>query len=234
MILNKDYLFVHVPKTGGTSISFMLNEYSRGRCEDFGGQHDIVFMAYKQMADMDFTKRFKFGFVRNPFDREVSNYFFHAVANNQLSISFEDWVKWRYDEMYDSVSIIQFPDRDTYYYNKGFAKTPQIGFFVDNKGNNLMDFIGRFETIEQDWATVAEKLGMPTVVLPRDNVSHDRDSVDYRKYYTPEVVDIITKAHALDLQIFNYDFEHGMTSRDINKDVEIKIHLSGAYNYYYG
>lgn len=231
MILNKKYLFVHVPKTGGTSIRNILEEHSVGKTEEFGEEHDIVFSAYREMSDEEFNFRFKFAFVRNPFDRELSNYFWHTKTNGHVDISFPDWVKWRYDEMSDFLSIIQFGGKSDYYYQKGFGKTPQIGFLINEKGKICVDFVGRFETLQEDWEVVADKLNLPK---PLPHHYKTERNQDYRQYYTDECREIIENAHSIDLQVFNYDFDKGMVSKKINDNIEVKVHLFNGYNYYYG
>ena len=231
MVVNKNFIFVHVPKTGGTSIRSLIEDYAMGRTEEFSEEHDVIFSAYQQMPDENFNSKFKFAFVRNPFDRELSNYFWHTKMNGHIDISFPDWVKWRYDEMSDFLSVIQFSEKSDYYYQKGFAKTPQIGFLINEKGKIIVDFVGRFETLQEDWDIVADRLGLPKS-LPHEFKTY-RDQ-DYRKYYTEETRSIIENAHSIDLEIFNYDFDKGLVDKKINGNIDVKVHLFKGYNYYYG
>ena len=228
MQVNGELMFVHVPKTGGQSITEILHPHTNYMFD----QHDTLFRAMIAQPE-DFVTRYRFGFVRNPFDREVSNYFWHTKQNDKYGASFEDWVKWRYSENYkpESLRLNQFRDMSTYWYQKGFGKNPQVGFFVDPAGKWLHNFIGRYETLQEDWEVVAKKFNFETKLPHEGNSPHDGD---YRKHYTDELVDIVTKAHEIDLKVFNYDFEKGMISKEINKDVPIDIHIHSQYNYYYG
>lgn len=238
MLVAKDFIFVHVPKTAGTSITSVLSKYETPitGCENFD-QHDVLLTAWKFLKDDEFNDRFKFGFVRNPFDREVSNYFWHTKVNVQSvrDISFQDWVEWRYN-VYDRVPLSWFPNKDDFYYNKGFAKNPQVGHFVNSYGDIISNFIGRYETLEDDWLTICKSIG---IVPPRlSNYMPSVREKDYRVYYTDRLVDIVGNAHQLDLIAFNYDFEHGMLSDKISSSWRLNgkydIALTSRYNYYYG
>jgi len=226
MQVNGDLMFVHVPKTGGQSITDVLNPITTYMFD----MHDTLFRAMKA-EPQDFLSRWRFGFVRNPFDREVSNYFWHCKQNDKFDVTFEDFVKWRYDESYNPFRVSDFRDIDTFWYQRGFGKNPQVGFFVTPDGKWLHNFIGRYETLQEDWAVVAKKFKL-TEELPHSQKTQREE--DYRTYYTDELVDIVTKAHKIDLDVFNYDFEKGMISKEINKEVPINLHIHYMYNYYYG
>jgi hypothetical protein len=239
MLIGKDFMFVHVPKTGGTSIEDRLGAGKNGfelGCQIDFDIHDILLTVWRYMPDKDFKRRFKFGFVRNPFDREVSNYFWHTQVNVTIKkeISFSDWVEWRYNEA-DNVPLRWFDTKADFYYNKGFAKSPQIGYFVNSYGDIMADFIGRYETLAEDWSKVASRIGR-NPNLPHHYKS-TRDS-DYRRYYTDKLVDIVGKAHQLDLIAFNYDFEHGMVSDKICSSWRLNgrydLTLTPHYTYFYG
>jgi len=228
MLYNDDAVFVHVPKTGGQSIEELIGQIWNG----YGDQHEPLFTLEKNNPEIKRNK-FCFGFVRNPFDLEVSNYIWHTRTNSQVAVdSFDDWIKWRYYEQTGILTYDDFRDKDEYWYLKGFAKNPQVGFFVNPAGDWLVDFVGRFETLKEDWEFISNKLNLPKE-LP--HVGKTFKKKDYRLYYkNAETVDIITEAHKIDLDVFNYDFEKGMTSKEINKDIPIHIHIHHNYNYYYG
>ena len=238
MIVGKDFIFCHVAKTGGTSIRSILENMPLEKLDEHSwfDEHDILLSALKLLPDEIFKPRFKFGFVRNPFDRELSNYFWHTRVNvNSIKdISFKDWVEWRYNYS-DKVSFSWWPTKDDFYYNKGFAKRPQIGHFVNSYGDILADYIGRFETINEDWAHICSVIGVKHTLPHHHKTEHD---VDYRKYYTSNLVDIVGNAHQLDLMAFNYDFEHGLVSKKICSSWRLNgrydLALASTYNYAYG
>ncbi len=79
----------------------------------------------------------------------------------------------------------------------------QLDWFVDPNGNLLADFIGKFERLDEDWAFVAQKLGIT------ENLPHRRANPrarHYTEYYTPRTRDIIATRFKVDIDRFGYDF----------------------------
>jgi hypothetical protein len=69
----------------------------------------------------------------------------------------------------------------------------------------LLDFIGRYERLDADWAMVAARLGIGNTPLPRLNVNAER-ARDYTAYYTPRTRQIIAERFAIDVEYFGYKF----------------------------
>jgi len=242
MLIGDNFIFCHVPKTGGSSINEIL--LNTPNVKDHKDIHEAIFFGWKEKTQ-EYETKFKFAFVRNPFDWEVSNYFWHTKLNvdenSAFDITFENWVKWRYlehfnDEIFDpylgkKINSKEHILTETEWYLKGFGKNPQVGMLVYPDGRFLVDFIGRYETLQEDWNYIANRLNLQKE-LP--HIEKTTRNSDYRTYYTDELVDIVTDAHKIDLDVFNYSFEDGMISKEINKDVPIEIHIHSQYNYYYG
>jgi hypothetical protein len=227
VLVGKDFIYVHVPKTGGQSIEMVLEPIS----ESLFDQHSILFDAVKQ-DNINFDDKFKFGFVRNPYDLEVSNYFWHTRTNDRVNIdNFNTWIKWKYEEDSTLLTPDDFANEETYWYLKGFCRNPQVGFFVDNNAKFLSDFIGRYETINDDWNYICDKMDW------NYKLGHHYPSVgrqkDYRQYYNEESYDIVTNNYKTDLEVFGYDFD-GNFNKEIKLDYPIDIKLNPHYNYYYG
>ena len=65
-----------------------------------------------------------------------------------------------------------------------------------------MDFVGRFETLEQDYAAVAARLGVQPDLPHANRTVHE----DYRTYYTPETAEIVRQRFSRDVETFGYEF----------------------------
>ena len=88
-----NFVFIHINKTGGTSIAKNLGFFSK--------RHYSV-REVQKIIGFDWHDAFTFTVVRNPYDRIVSQ-FEHARMNNHSNIrtnniSFNNWVKFTYDE----------------------------------------------------------------------------------------------------------------------------------------
>ena len=69
----------------------------------------------------------------------------------------------------------------------------------------MVDFIGRFESLDQDWLQIQQKLKID-VSLPKLNFNGNRLR-DYREYYNKQLVSTVRERFAVDVEYFNYQFE---------------------------
>ena len=149
----------------------------------------------KELPPDVFNEFFKFAFVRNPWDLQVSMYHFmlrdpdiprHAEV--KACGNFDAFVEW----------VVKTPDP----YPKGITKR-QSEMLADSHGKLLVDFIGRYETISADYARVCEKVGIDAP-LPHLNKS---DHKDYRSYYTDHTRDLVAEHFKSDIELFGYSFD---------------------------
>lgn len=201
MILSNKHRFIYAAfyKTGSSSIEEALDKY-RGRIT-----HYILERKYRKrfpeevevfkhvspliirglVGHKKWSSYITFAFVRNPWDRTVSLYHYHnqripgvfPLAQN----SFEEWVKLG---------------------GTGTAQRLMSEFLSDEHGNIMVDCIGRFENLEQDFRKICENRGI-TCNLPHYNKS-DRKS--YREYYTDETREIVRSWAQRDIEMFDYEF----------------------------
>jgi hypothetical protein len=142
-----------------------------------------------------FDSYFKFAFVRNPWDLQVSMYHFilrepgatnHDVVKGLGSFeAFLDWV---------AATPNPFP--------KGITKL-QKDMLVDEDGSLMMDFIGYYERLSNDFAEVGRRMGFDGT-LPHLNKSKHSD---YRNYYDERTRTLVAETFAADIALFGYDFD---------------------------
>jgi hypothetical protein len=200
----KKFIFIHVYKIAGTSIRAALKPYNHRRTmvnriksrlnlaprifsNDFHPHVRMESLMERLPANI-FQTYFKFGFVRNPWDWHVSLY--HYMQQTPHHYWHDEVKKWTFDE----------------YLNQRWEKPGylQHEFLTDKDGNVKVDFIGRYENLETDFRKICSLLDLPDINLPVKRKSVHRD---YRTYYTPETVDIISKHHRKDIELFDYSFE---------------------------
>jgi chondroitin 4-sulfotransferase 11 len=175
-------IFVEVPKTGSSSIRAIIGEPHR--------PHLNISQLASLVDPLKFKAYFKFGFVRNPWDRAVSLYERREGMQLRNQMSFEGFIDWM--KFASSTCIHPVPHRY------------QLDWFVDGSGNVLVDFIGRFERLNSDWRLVRTRLGI-NADLPEINVNPDRPR-DYTKYYTDSTKKIVRDRFAVDIEYFGYEF----------------------------
>lgn len=123
-------------------------------------------------------------FVRNPFDRLVSCYeFFRSTkvrGPETRALSFAEW----------AARVCEAPDADIHH-------RPIATDFL------APAFVGRVETMEDDWRRFAGWLGSEPPPIGRLNTSVRRP---YRDYYDAETRRLVARAYAADLDLFGYRF----------------------------
>ena len=208
------YIFVWLPKTGGTSVSHALAvadgmriaRHPRRPWRPGNDGNGVTFLHKGLPALVDHglldagacKAAFKFAFVRNPWDRFVSL-----------------WSYWhRLRRCVDSVKGRSLAEACRFIAERG-VPPPGIGnisgfnlaapqtewLFPD--GRLAVDFVGRFEDLDEDFGRVCRVLGV-RAVLPRLNTS--RRKADYRRYYDDEAAELVGRLYAGDVRSFGYEF----------------------------
>jgi len=151
--------------------------------------HDDISAAQRRMPAELFDRYFKFTFVRNPWDRLVSEYEFllrkteHGRHERVKKLGgFGEFIR------------MQIPRRDAY----------QINMMCDRHGKVLMDFIGKLENLQEDWKTVCERTGIPYQELQRKNAS---ERSHYQDYYDSESRQLVARHWAREIELFGYTFD---------------------------
>lgn len=209
-------IFVHIPKTAGTSIEAVLGMHRDkhdiglrpyyNQVLDYehlyGGplQH-LTAAAIRQIMNDDarFNSYFKFTVVRNPWDRLVS----------ALAWTDQKWVRR------EELDAAQF-DAQVRQVHAAFVAAqaggdwsvlpqylhPQCAFVWNAQRRSMVDFVARYEDLQAGWNVIRRRLGVEAE-LPVRMKSHHRD---FRHYYTPETRRLVAEMYALDVRTFQYEF----------------------------
>ncbi len=204
------FIFVHIYKTGGESVMaalrkycpvYLRNRYVRKSVQVLPGvaqpvmdwrealvnrQHMTAEQIREVMPGDLFDAAVKFAFVRNPWDWQVSEYSYACQSTAHP-----------YHEQ-----VTGFGDFDTYIRHKCENDTRlQCSFVYDRTGTRLVQHIGRFETLSDDFARICAALGLDET-LPHVNASKRKR--DWRSYYNDTTFDLVREAYKLDIQTFGY------------------------------
>jgi len=177
----KKFLFIHIPKTAGTSME--SRDYFKPVITSHWGIADYMEQGYKLS---DFDGYFKFAFVRNPYDRLAS-----VMLNHTLK-------KEKHPEVSFNSGIIKYKDMLT----KWIATKPQHTYiYLD--GKLVVDFVGRYENLEEDWKKVCKKLGQDfDLPITRKGLF---DSSKYKSLYSLQTKKIVQELYKEDFKLFGYE-----------------------------
>lgn len=178
---NGAVVFVHPPRCSGTSIEQSLV----GIVAD-SNKHFTASMIRQELSKNIFSDRwgsaFKFGIVRNPFDRMASLYVTKEPPFSGYNLN-------------AGYSMIDFLDR--------FRVMPwEYGLTCDDYMNEQLDYIIKFEDRENGIAVVnkeLERFGLK--IDPKVKTrSHYYKNKNFMSYYDPESIRIIELAFAADFE----------------------------------
>lgn len=191
-------IFIHIPKTGGTAIS-------RSLFHGPSGGHDTI-MYYKRIfSKKEFNSYLKFTFVRNPWGRLLSA--FNFLKNGGANTRDKQWAKnniARYDTFEEFVEIGLIKDEVI----RWIHFIPQYKFICWPKSNVLLtDFIGRYETLEEDYRRLLSMLKLRDRPLKKLNIGSLGINHDYRQFYTKSMELKISEIYKRDIELFGYTFD---------------------------
>jgi len=204
------FAFIHIQKTGGSSIKQLLRERvpdARGML----GTHDPAQRGLDHYGER-WGDYFRFAFVRNPWDRLVSWYVMLTRWNPERTRRNRKngfWVFMHREAGSFENFLVHctqvFDDHDG---RKSIA-FDQLDYLVDESGAPIVDFVGRFEQLEHDVQVVLTRIGISGTPLghvlksPRGH---------YSEYYTPALRDLVGERHRRDIEAFGYAFETSSSS----------------------
>lgn len=188
-------IFVHIPKTAGTSVTHALFE-ARPRHLPLSR-----FLA----ADPDrFARYFKFAFVRNPWDRMHSAYVFLADGSRRGAGEHTQWARRHLSGCTDFAQFITSLDdpRKRRAVLSWVHFRPQSDWLRVNGSTHACDFLGRFESLDEDLAVVWNRLGV------HRSIPHKRfrGRGDYREAYSRRMSDMVGEWYSEDVKAFGYRF----------------------------
>ena len=195
-------LFIHIPKTGGTS----LENYLKTICKqtlyltkqeienkniipnnNISYQHQTyrTLLKYKKILNIDFTNVKIITIVRNPYNRAVSDLFYFKLINVKSSpqdvfIKLKEFINSNYDK-YDNHNL------------------PQYEYIIDTDGKINNDIkIFRCENLKNEII----KYGLHR--FNNNENTNKAGKIDYNKYLNKNSISLINNYYKKDFELFNY------------------------------
>lgn len=206
------FIFIHLNRTGGTSIEKLFNSEADKEVDGFNIIEDPnKHLSAKQTMEIypeEFKTYFKFSFVRNPWDLVVSRYHWsrYQKINGQPLIPSDTFNKFmqrmailhddlrNYDEKLDGPAWIYLQS----------LRNQISRISIDSR--IVMDFVGKFENLENDWKLICQNsLNLPEKFHTLPHVFKSRRQ-DYRAYYDENSKKTVSDWFARDIEKFKYTF----------------------------
>ena len=218
--------FVHIPKTGGSSVVQALasagirwefsgnglwstladlpqpGELTRDLRRSFGitelgtfpQQHLPAAALRTLLGGRTWNDSFTFAFVRNPWDLMVSSYFFFKQHAGQAAVAGQDA---------DRVAMAQRCDTfERFVHLYPVMRSDSTHMLSGDDGESLVEFVGRYERLEQDFHYVCERLGVDAQLPHLRATEH----APYRDYYTSATREAVARHFERDIERFEYTF----------------------------
>jgi chondroitin 4-sulfotransferase 11 len=188
-------IFVHIQKTGGASIEELLRSNDPGiEANSLQGRRHMAAGELRAFVPPDvWSAYFKFAFVRNPWDRLVSWYY--MCVQTPTANPFARYIKD------NAPTFDDFLKKTT----TGIAERTtrnQLDYVTNDAGDIIVDFVGRYEDLQLDFSRVRKRLDLAAELPHVNRSAHEH----YRKYYTDETRDIVSRRFEKDIQHFGYLF----------------------------
>jgi len=211
-----NFLYVHIAKTGGTSIRKSLSrlrwrdplyipQFICARLDHLTGhrigakfpRHAKAIAAQEMLPRELYSRLFKFAFVRNPWDLQVSS--FHHIRRERPDAlggitDFKEFMRFKLD-----------PQRP-YQYHIDTSIELQSDYVKDLHGQVILDYIGRYERLQDDFNHIYARLKLRPEVLPHKRKATDRS--DYRRYYDDATAELVATRFKADIDTFGYHFDN--------------------------
>ena len=224
MILSHEHKFIFISngKTGTSSIETALRSYQEGAAFKIGVEglytpkHVPPVVLRSQLGPKIWDEYFIFTFVRNPWDWFVSQYFWNHkpgpiskkklirepvttiqeyYQKNEERARLEDLDRFSSKDIRETYNLLR-RYRGIYQADSLF----QYHYAHSTEGDQLVDFVGRFEQIQKDFERITDRIGVEASLPHRNATSHR----SYESYYSEETVNLVRDLYAVDIRAFDY------------------------------
>lgn len=187
-------VFVHIPKTAGTSIEKCIRDIN-DKTQVIGG-HSTADSLLKYKRD-DFCNYFTFTIVRNPWDRLLSAYLYMQKMGTCDILGNKEIKEHKTFESF----VMNYCNEKSI--NDNMHLKPQYIFVcIDNK--IAVDYWGKYENLHIEWEFLCKKF-KTKIHLPWLNKTNDEYN-SYKKLYTKQMIDKVQILYKKDIELFNYSF----------------------------
>lgn len=186
---DREFVHLHIHRCAGASVERFFNNpylYDHRRIEDY----------IKQYGEDAWEDYYTFAFIRNPWAKVVSHYFWRQQKSWWLApgdnLEFREWVR----------------NFDDFKENLGDKNEPQLGWLSHN--GHKVDKVIKVSDLDEKWPEVCEDIGIEPKPLPKTNSTKHKH---YSIYYDNQTRDIVANWYADDIRAFDFRFDDLVSDR---------------------
>tara|TARA_R110002072_G_scaffold238769_2_gene396378 strand:- start:298515 stop:299144 length:630 start_codon:yes stop_codon:yes gene_type:complete len=202
---SRKFVFVHLMKTGGESITETLMPFASVVYPDGHYKHATARTIRREFFapenGREWSDYFSFGVIRNPWEQVHSDYHYCrrcGVPNARYGTWRDKVIRAKSQSFAEFVVDICGPHG-----------TDGPGMFqhylADEHGEQMVSRVVRMEDLLSEWSGICDALELLFFELPRRNVTASRP--DYRAEYDDRSRHLVSVRFADDIQRFGYSFE---------------------------
>ena len=194
------YIWFPVPKCATRSTEALLDKHT---------ERTKLRSPYQE----DWNNYFKFTIVRNPWDRLLSTWknkcnYRNPIPSGPIAPTFRPGGRYYkmytpYSKCFKSFIRALSTNPDSFYMPREGKIDRHVRMYSELLPFDNINYIGRFEYIQQDVDVICEKIGIPRQQLPHKNKSKHKH---YTEYYDDETREIVAKLYAKDIEFLSYKF----------------------------
>ena len=219
-VINNTYgfIFVHVPRSAGTSVTETLSGLTNYCDLEIGGTHfgEKIQDAYRTrfglgkhstaaeirnvVGSVTWSRYFTFAFVRNPFTRTLSIFNFLR--------------QWESSDSEFNKQIRAFPDFDSYVLSDIWDQShgpdqifrPQTFWvsLMETEPQPLTNFVGKLETLQADLAQIGSMLGLPEHLKRLTPILKNESLLPSTLSKNARVIEKIALKYEVDFRAYGY------------------------------
>ena len=193
LYIDEKLLFIHIPKAAGVSVHKTLFGI------DSPGHHLTASIHKSRFSEKEWDQTFKFTFVRNPYSRLYSAYNYLSQGGRRRDLDKEYQCKLNTYESFDAF-VINGLEKAVNEKIQHF--TPQFEMITDSNGVLMVDFIGKYETLEIDFRII-QHLSKRKIIR---NLKQENFATTPKEHFTfsPQMINIVQKVYQKDFELFGY------------------------------
>ena len=141
-----------------------------------------------------------FTFVRNPWDRLVSAFFYLDKGGGNSSDE-KDRIKYiaKYKGDFNKFVEKEYSKKRIF---KQLHFKPQHSW-INDKNKIIVDYVGKMENFNNDFKNICRRIGKKYKIIKKTNNSNH---FYYKNYYNTLTKDLVHKMYKKDIEMFNYNF----------------------------